>query len=214
MGNQQLLSARNAGRIVSIMFLLSIVFPLSGCGKSAEQTAREDEADRQRMRQIAQAELDADARRFAAVARGAAPPKAATEDAATGEGAPQTAQVAATRHTEQAVKRRDDVVVRELTEAVKRSLKDPNSAQFRDIHVASHETKCGTAVEAICGQVNARNAFGGYVGFRPFLAYQSTCTDDPGTKTEMVGEISQDGLREIWDKMVVDSVTRMGCPTN
>jgi hypothetical protein len=49
--------------------------------------------------------------------------------------------------------------------AVQAELKDPDSAQFRNI-VAS-ET-------AACGEVNAKNAFGGYVGYTRFIYVGST----------------------------------------
>ncbi len=43
--------------------------------------------------------------------------------------------------------------------AVKRDLSDPESAQFRNIkNVGTH----------ICGEVNAKNRFGGYTGYRRF----------------------------------------------
>ena len=44
---------------------------------------------------------------------------------------------------------------------VQRQLKDPGSAQFQDLV----EYKDGT----VCGQVNAKNAMGGYVGFEQFV---------------------------------------------
>lgn len=45
-------------------------------------------------------------------------------------------------------------------EAVKNNLKDPESAQFRN------ETIIGTSA---CGEVNAKNSYGGYVGFKRYL---------------------------------------------
>ena len=44
--------------------------------------------------------------------------------------------------------------------AIQERLKDPGSAEFRNI--VSSET-------VACGEVNAKNAFGGYVGFTRFL---------------------------------------------
>lgn len=44
--------------------------------------------------------------------------------------------------------------------AVIATLKDPSSAQFRNVVL-----KGG----AVCGEVNAKNAFGGYVGFQHFV---------------------------------------------
>jgi hypothetical protein len=53
--------------------------------------------------------------------------------------------------------------------AILRRLKDPESARFRDIHVRVEKAAAGNLVTVVCGQVNAKNSFGGYVGFRPFL---------------------------------------------
>lgn len=47
-------------------------------------------------------------------------------------------------------------------EAVRNGMRDPDSVEFRGIY----ETE-----RAVCGEVNAKNAFGAYVGFRPFYAY-------------------------------------------
>jgi hypothetical protein len=44
---------------------------------------------------------------------------------------------------------------------VKSMLTDPESAQFKDM-------KARTDIKVVCGYVNAKNKFGGYVGFRRF----------------------------------------------
>lgn len=51
--------------------------------------------------------------------------------------------------------------VEQAKEAVAAGLKDPASAQFRDVKV------CRSG-KIVAGEVNAKNAFGGYVGFEPF----------------------------------------------
>ena len=43
-------------------------------------------------------------------------------------------------------------------------LKDPNSAQFKDL--AIYETEKGVII--VCGKVNAKNSMGGYTGFKTF----------------------------------------------
>jgi hypothetical protein len=48
--------------------------------------------------------------------------------------------------------------------AAARDLKDPDSATFRDTQALGNN---------VCGQINAKNAFGAYVGFRPFYAVRS-----------------------------------------
>lgn len=55
---------------------------------------------------------------------------------------------------------------------VTRTLKDPNSAIFRDIklfrvkHIGGIDT-------FVCGEVNAKNSYGGYVGFKTFITHNS-----------------------------------------
>jgi uncharacterized protein (DUF3084 family) len=45
---------------------------------------------------------------------------------------------------------------------VRAKLKDPDSAQFRNVYVAD------SLLLSLCGEVNAKNAYGGYVGFKRF----------------------------------------------
>lgn len=46
------------------------------------------------------------------------------------------------------------------------SLRDPSSAQFRNLH--GYATSQGDRI--VCGEYNAKNGFGGYVGFASFYA--------------------------------------------
>jgi hypothetical protein len=48
------------------------------------------------------------------------------------------------------------------TTAIRESLSDPESARFRRVAVSPKG-------RAVCGEVNAKNAMGGYVGFRRFI---------------------------------------------
>lgn len=50
--------------------------------------------------------------------------------------------------------------------AVRASLKDPDSAQFRDVR-ANYTEEFGVVA---CGRVNAKNDLGGYTGFRRFVS--------------------------------------------
>lgn len=49
-------------------------------------------------------------------------------------------------------------------EAIKTKLKDPDSAQFRNV-----QFHAGIA-PVTCGEVNAKNSFGGYSGYERFIA--------------------------------------------
>lgn len=61
---------------------------------------------------------------------------------------------------------------------VRASLKDPDSAKFRGV------VKFSTG--AVCGEVNAKNAMGGYVGFTPFVVSRHGQVEfDPGESTRL-----------------------------
>lgn len=52
--------------------------------------------------------------------------------------------------------------VEQAKEAVAAELRDPQSAQFRNVKI------CPSG-KIVAGDVNAKNAFGGYAGFEPFF---------------------------------------------
>lgn len=56
------------------------------------------------------------------------------------------------------------LIVRGQAEA-KALLKDPDSAQFRNVHIGIDIL----GNKKVCGEINAKNAFGGYTGFTPFV---------------------------------------------
>lgn len=51
-----------------------------------------------------------------------------------------------------------------VKEDVKERLRDPDSAQFRNL---VRKTQVGTQA-IVCGELNSKNLYGGYVGFRLF----------------------------------------------
>ncbi|WP_282270036.1 hypothetical protein [Stenotrophomonas sp. PS02298] len=59
--------------------------------------------------------------------------------------------------------------VRAGKEVVTRNFSDPLSAQFRNLSIARGKEKV-----RLCGEVNAKNAFGAYVGFRRFATMEDT----------------------------------------
>lgn len=56
----------------------------------------------------------------------------------------------------------DVSLISQLQTQTAQQLKDPASAQFQNVHL-------NTARTALCGQINAKNSYGGYVGFRNFI---------------------------------------------
>jgi hypothetical protein len=57
-----------------------------------------------------------------------------------------------------------DQQMKTATDAVARTLKDPASAQFRDVK------RCGPKGEVFRGEVNSKNSYGAYAGFQHFYS--------------------------------------------
>lgn len=55
--------------------------------------------------------------------------------------------------------------------AIRQKLKDPDSAKFGKTIVKTVPNAAGKPTTVVCGTVNAKNAFGGYVGERPFMVF-------------------------------------------
>jgi hypothetical protein len=85
---------------------------------------------------------------------------------------------ASTRAREQEQKRADEQEAKRKWAEVSRLyaqhqisavLKDPDSAQFRNITIEDSPTYNPDYPGLACGQVNARNSFGGYTGYKYFI---------------------------------------------
>ncbi|MGH8273631.1 MAG: hypothetical protein ACRES9_05155 [Gammaproteobacteria bacterium] len=48
-------------------------------------------------------------------------------------------------------------------------LKDPDSAKYKDVHAYQDDAGGKTAI-VFCGEINAKNSFGGYNGYERFVA--------------------------------------------
>jgi hypothetical protein len=58
--------------------------------------------------------------------------------------------------------------VQVVESAAANQMKDPDSAHFRNVH--AFQSQKGLI---ICGEINAKNAFGGYVGYSHFVGHAS-----------------------------------------
>lgn len=58
-----------------------------------------------------------------------------------------------------------EAVMEQAKQALAGGLKDPASAQFRNVRLVSYNNGA-----VVCGEVNGKNSYGGYVGFKPFVA--------------------------------------------
>jgi predicted RNA-binding Zn-ribbon protein involved in translation (DUF1610 family) len=97
-------------------------------------------------------------------------------------------------------------VKNQLLSFYQQQLKDPNSAQFRNVKIAKIRENVNEPKEsyAICGEVNAKNGFGGYTGFSGFVVKSMN------SKLEIYNqEETLSGL--VWSSLS----SRIGCtPTN
>lgn len=57
-----------------------------------------------------------------------------------------------------------------LEGAVTENLKDPSSAKFRKIELVDSKEANKPGEGIYCGEVNAKNSYGGYTGYMPFIA--------------------------------------------
>jgi hypothetical protein len=86
----------------------------------------------------------------------------------------------------------DDVaVIARAKDIVSNEMKDPSSSQFKDIVVY----KYGPA-DVVCGTVNAKNVYGGYVGFRRFVVLGEVPSIRPAAFADV-----QKAFDDIWDHL-------------
>lgn len=69
---------------------------------------------------------------------------------------------------------------------MKRMLRDPSSAQFEDV---------GAMIDGdtlfVCGRLNAKNLYGGYVGFQPFYGRMAVSAGRPVFDLTSIGDDKQ-----------------------
>lgn len=65
-------------------------------------------------------------------------------------------------------------LIEKVKSVASRDLKDPDSAKFRAVSI----NRSGGAF-VVCGELNAKNSYGGYVGYERFAASAESVTKDP-----------------------------------
>ena len=68
-----------------------------------------------------------------------------------------------------------------IKSTIKSTLKDPDSAIFKDVKIVTNSK----GEKSICGSYNAKNSYGGYVGYKGFSADIKTGTMN---RTGFVGD--------------------------
>lgn len=79
-----------------------------------------------------------------------------------------------------------NILIAQAQQATKARLKDPDSAEFRNIYVS-----VSNGERIVCGEVNSKNSFGGYSGFQSFVGGASFIL------------LKEDGkiFEDIWDEV-------------
>lgn len=76
-------------------------------------------------------------------------------------------------------------------ESARNQLKDPVSAQLRNVRLAQHPKG-----KVVCGEINGKNSYGGYVGFKVFAASPLGATiQKTGGRYPDIDAIANSGLR-------------------
>lgn len=70
------------------------------------------------------------------------------------------------------------------------SLKDPGSAQFRNVEIKPYGYG-----KVVCGEVNAKNSYGGYVGFAKFVAsHEASMLESRDSRYPAINNASNAGI--------------------
>lgn len=80
------------------------------------------------------------------------------------------------------------VVVNLLTKYTRNKLKDSESAQFRNLeyyatYLVFNDGKRYPLTHQVCGEINAKNSYGGYVGYKQFVATAAFPIDNESNPT-------------------------------
>lgn len=75
----------------------------------------------------------------------------------------------------------DNEIVEKAKLVVGTALKDPGSAQYRNIKITRYpkeiaKTQTPPSFWSVCGEVNSKNSFGGYAGFKRFMVRDGSTT--------------------------------------
>lgn len=94
-----------------------------------------------------------------------------------------------------AVAQNYSAMVAKAKSAVSQDFKDPESARFRNLGI--YKSTTGKGGVSVCGEVNAKNAFGAYVGYRRFVANDDFDEIEEDTESVMVTALCHELVRKV-----------------
>lgn len=93
----------------------------------------------------------------------------------------------------------DDRAFEAAKKAAAYNMKDPASAQFRNMRYGGHNKI------VVCGEINAKNGFGAYAGFTPFMY-------DPGRSNVTI--YTAGSKEAVSQAIMLNMVCKTGLPTS
>ncbi len=79
--------------------------------------------------------------------------------------------------------------MREIAEEMAETLKDPPSARFRNVSIIKTIGDGGKETISVCGELNAKNSYGGYTGYVPFTIFSNRVFIDDFIAGVKVGDL-------------------------
>lgn len=101
--------------------------------------------------------------------------------------------------------------VEKAKERVADELSDPDSAKFRKLYLSEFvNPNNGQAGLWLCGEINAKNKMGGYVGYRQFFVKDDLVQINPATENEKSMEgVKQQMFDSAYPKVCSNSVKQI-----
>ena len=198
-------------RLLTICLVGALI--LVGCGKGPRESPKEEAERQARAKAAADEMLASDQAKFREIAQGRnieqvppkeAPPAVSGAPQITQPPAPSATPVTLPESTSLAAKPTtaqtfgfddspDGMAAKRLLSVYVERLKDPESAKFRNLKGGSFRLGDGSRAFGVCGEVNARNSFGGYTGFEGFVVWAA------GDRQDHIGKQSTDDLQNmVW----------------
>lgn len=88
-----------------------------------------------------------------------------------------------------AIRENKDGMIILAHKAVEQKLRDPSSAEYRNEKLGSYQ-----GVSVICGEVNAKNGFGGMTGFERYVS-------NGGDATVLASQMDASEFSNVWSQM-------------
>ena len=99
--------------------------------------------------------------------------------------------------------------VTKTKERVADEFSDPDSVKFRRLFISEFVNSKGEAHLSLCGEVNAKNKMGGYVGYRKFMANEKSALVEPGADEDGMASVRRQMIELAYPKSCGNNVKEL-----